>query len=177
MSETAKYRHLTVKYCYGERGTPLTVLDVASQGDPVVPWAWQLDLPRAEFLQYSGGTKPVNQYQLAGYADKLPLEDDSLDVLYSSHFIEDVVDWVPVLREWTRVLKHGGTLIICLPDKHRWNYAVQHLKQPPNCAHRHESFPGELSGYAKMFGWDVVEDRLTECHPNDYNIIFVAKKI
>jgi hypothetical protein len=49
MSETSKYRHLTEPYCRDGAGRPLTVLDVASQGDPVVTWAWQLDLPEAEF--------------------------------------------------------------------------------------------------------------------------------
>jgi SAM-dependent methyltransferase len=178
MSETAKYRTLTEGYCRDGAGRPLTVLDVASQGDPVVTWAWQLDLPEAEFHHYSGGqTRKGRGIQLSGFATRLPVDDNSLDVLYSSHFIEDVLDWQPVLREWTRVVKPGGKLIILLPDKERWNYAVQHLKQPVNCAHKHESYPGELSTYAKEMGWQVIEDRLTKLHPNDYNILFVATKL
>jgi hypothetical protein len=176
MSETSKYRHLTVKYCYNDAGQSVTVLDVASQGDPVVPWAWQLDLPATEFEYYSGGQKRRG-IQLSGHADQLPIDDESVAVLYSSHFLEDVLDWRPVLREWTRVVKRGGKIVILLPDKGRWNYAVQHLGQPVNCAHRHESYPGELSTYAEEVGWKVIEDRLTDCHPNDYSIIFCAEKL
>lgn len=176
MSETSRYRSLTSLHCRDLNGVPLTVLDVASQGDPVVPWAWQLDLPPEEFKHYSGGRDPVG-IQLAGHADKLPVASNSLDVLYSSHFLEDNLDWRPFLREWTRVVKRGGKIIILLPDKERWDYAVQHLKQPVNCAHKHEAYVGELSSYAAEMGWRVIEDRLTECHPNDYNILFVAVKV
>src|SRR5688572_12511938 len=110
MSETSKYRHLTKPYCYNEDGTPLAVLDVASQGDPVVPWAFQLDLPPDEFEKYSNGQRPVG-IQLAGYASVLPIASESVDVLYSSHFIEDVYDWTPLLKEWTRVVKKNGKII------------------------------------------------------------------
>jgi SAM-dependent methyltransferase len=178
MSETARYRHLTEPYCKDGAGRPLTVLDVASQGDPVVTWAWQLDLPEAEFAHYSGGqTRKGRGIQLSGHAHKLPVDDNTLDVLYSSHFLEDTLDWRPILHEWTRVVKKGGKLIILIPDKARWNYAVLHLKQPVNCSHRHEGYPGELSTYAKEMGWKVIEDRLTECHPHDYNILFVCEKL
>ncbi len=43
-SETAKYRHLTAEYCF-QNDMPAVGVDIASQGDPVVPWAIQLDLP------------------------------------------------------------------------------------------------------------------------------------
>lgn len=48
----------------------------------------------------------------------LPLESESLDEVFASHIIEhfyfDEVEYV--LREWLRVLKHGGKLTIIVPD-------------------------------------------------------------
>lgn len=169
-SETAKYRHLTVPYLAG------TVLDIASQGDPVVPWAFSLDLPIAEYLKYNSGHTPANPIQLRGHADSLAvISSGSMDAIYSSHLIEDYLHWTPVLTEWTRVLKKGGHLVILLPDRHLWGLAIQG-GQPPNCAHKRESWPGELSTYAPKLGLEVLEDKLSECYPGDYNIIFVGRK-
>jgi predicted SAM-dependent methyltransferase/glycosyltransferase involved in cell wall biosynthesis len=48
----------------------------------------------------------------------LPLERTSVDTIYSSHLIEhfDFHEGQTVLREWQRVLKEGGILIIETPD-------------------------------------------------------------
>lgn len=168
-SETAKYRHLTAPHCAG------VTVDLASQGDPVVPWAISFDLPEAEYLRYSGGRQPPNPIPLRGHADQLPFVEGSIDTLYSSHLLEDYFDWTPILREWVRVVRPGGKLVILVPDKKLWNEAIAR-GQPPNCQHRHESHPGELTTYAAALGLEVLEDRLTACYPGDYTILFVARK-
>lgn len=178
MSETAKYRALTRPYCYGEDGEPLTVLDVASQGDPVVPWAFQLDLPPKEFERYSSGQKPVG-IQLYGHAEKLPIADESLSVVYSSHWLEDrnPREWPAIFTEWSRVLKPGGVIIILVPDHELWQYAIRELHQPPNCAHfSPEPSVGDISRVANSVGLEVIEDRRTECFSNDYSILAVLRK-
>ena len=49
---------------------------------------------------------------------KLPHEDESVDLIYASHVLEyfDREEVLPILREWVRVLKRGGTLRIAVPD-------------------------------------------------------------
>jgi SAM-dependent methyltransferase len=168
-SETGKYRHLTAKHCSGAG------VDIASQGSVVVPWAFSFDLPREEFDYYNSNNPPKGPIHLRGHATKLPFENDSLDFVYSSHLLEDYEDWIQPLREWTRVLKPGGNLIILVPDKKLWNEAIE-KGQPPNCSHKHESYAGELSTYATMMGWTVVHDELTNCFPGDYSVLFVAKR-
>lgn len=175
-SETEKYREFTVPHCYRADGQPGCGVDIASQGASVVPWAMGFDLPKAEFDYYCGNHPAKGLIQLRGHADKLPFDDGSLDFLYSSHLLEDYLDWLPVLKEWTRVLKPGGKLIILVPDKKLWNEAIAR-GQPPNCSHRHESYAGELSTYAAAIGVRVIEDRLTNVVPGDYSIIFCAQKI
>lgn len=179
MSETAKYRIQTTKYCYDATGTPVTVLDVASQGDPVVPWAWQLDLPPSEFRHYSNGQEPKG-IQLAGFAHKLPVADATLDVVYSSHLIEDFSreEWLKVFREWHRVLRPLGRMVILVPEVTRWRYAIEVLGQCPNCSHHApEPHVGEISHYATPIGFRTIEDRLTEAYPHDYTIIYVGEKV
>jgi len=169
ISETSKYRHLTVPHCQG------CGVDVASQGDPVVPWAMNFELPEKEFAYYNSGNKPRGPIQLSGFANALPFNNDSLDFVYSSHLLEDFADWTPLLKEWVRVLKPGGKLIVLIPDRELWVAACE-KGQPPNDAHRHEGKPGELSTYAEALGLKVLEDRLTNVFEGDYSILFVAQK-
>lgn len=175
-SETARYRHLTQKYCWLPNGFPGCGVDIASQGDSVVPWAIGLDLPVTEFMVYCSNESPKGPIQIRGHADHLPFEADSLDFVYASHIIEDFEDWNPILDEWTRVLHPGGYLIILVPDKARWAIALEN-GQTPNCAHRHESFVGELSACCERFGLKAIEDRLTDQFPGDYTILFVGIKM
>lgn len=116
-SETAKYRALTTPHCYLPDGKPGCGVDIASQGDSVVPWAMGFDLPSNEFNYYCGGAPAKGFIQLRGHAHSLPFDGGSLDFVYSSHLLEDYLDWMPILKEWVRVLKTGGKLIVLVPDK------------------------------------------------------------
>lgn len=185
LSETAKYRHLTRPFCFirqdGLDGDKVPVdpgcgIDIASQGDPVVPWAMQLDLPLDEFNVYCSNHPAKGPIQLRGHADKLPFDSESLDFVYSSHLLEDYLDWTPVLAEWVRVLKVGGCLIVLIPEKTLWAEAIA-AGQTPNCAHKHEGLVGELTSYAQAFGMEVLEDRLTNVFPGDYTILGVFRKL
>lgn len=163
-SETSSRRHLTVKYCQG------LGLDLGSGGDPVVPSAIQVELLRPYTPDLGNKQFPI---QLRGDAANLYwFRNSVLDYVYSSHLLEDFEDWMPLLREWTRVLKIGGYLVIMIPDKVEWRKAVKN-GQPPNLSHKHEGYPGELTLCMKQIGnFDILEDRITD----KYNILFVAKK-
>lgn len=184
-SETSRYRELTNKYCYlWEHGpdlmeAPISAgcgIDIASQGDPVVPWAWQLDLPTQEFAFYNSNNQPRGPIQLRGHGDSLPVDSHSLDFVYSSHLLEDYPDWMPVLTEWSRVLKPGGYMIILIPDRERWIAACE-AGQPPNDFHRHETRgPEEIASYAERVGCEVVECRFTDLSPGDYTVLAVFRK-
>lgn len=191
-SETSKYLKLTTKYCFVEipcpenfhsevkPGETISVpgcgIDIASQGSPVVPWAWSLDLYPEQFAWYNSGHLPRGPLQIRGSALRLSMiESDSLDFVYSSHLLEDFADWTPALKEWVRVLKPGGNLIILIPDRERWVAACA-AGQPPNDFHRHEGKVGELSLYANELGLEVIEDRLTDLDSMDYSILFVGRK-
>jgi SAM-dependent methyltransferase len=50
-------------------------------------------------------------------ASALPLADDSLDYLCSSHVLEHLPDPLGALHEWHRVLRPGGWLYLVVPDK------------------------------------------------------------
>lgn len=170
-TESEKYVHLVSRFLVGNG------VDIGAGGKPVVPHAIAFDLPPEQYGQYHSGLTPDRVIQWGGDCHKLPFKDSVCDFVFSSHLIEDFLDWNPLLREWVRVIKPGGHLVILLPDKKLWNEAIAR-GQPPNCAHKHESYVGELSEYARrMGGLQIIEDRLADQFPGDYTIVFVARRM
>jgi len=169
-TESEKYVSVVEKYLEGNG------VDVGCGAKPVVPWAIAMDLPPRDYGEYHSGMDPARAIQFGGDARDLPFRNQVLDFVFSSHLIEDFLDWRPLLFEWVRVLKRGGYLVILVPDKTLWAEAIA-KGQPPNCAHKHESRVGELSEWASTLGIHVIEDRLTNLFPGDYTILFVGQKI
>lgn len=52
------------------------------------------------------------------------VEDESVDFIHSSHCLEHLVDPKQGLRNWLRVLKPGGHLIITVPDEDLYEQGV-----------------------------------------------------
>lgn len=171
-TEHSKWRPVVAPYLVGNG------IELATGGDPIVPTSIQFELSEASYAHYNSN-QPIRgavQWRDDNAIFDLPFRDGTLDYVASSHLLEDFYDWMPLLMEWVRVLKPGGLLVVCLPDKERWNAAIRN-GQPPNCAHKHESFVGELSTYAPRLGLKVLRDGFTESPPGDYNILFVGQKI
>lgn len=52
-----------------------------------------------------------------GDAENIPLEDNTLDYLLSSHVIEHVPNPVKAFLEWNRVLKNNGIIFMIFPKR------------------------------------------------------------
>lgn len=129
MSETAKCRERLAPYCSGSG------LDLGFGGDPIVPWAICFDLPKPYAQE---GPHPQH---LAGDARDLSMfADNSLDFVFSSHLLEDFEDTDAVVREWARVLKPGGNLVIYCPDEQRYRKVCAETGQVYNEAHKNAYF-------------------------------------
>lgn len=176
MSETARYRHLTVPFCQGNG------LDIACGNDPVTPNAIQVELSKERMKHYRGGEEPNNNIELHGddFWKALPFKTGVLDFVYSSHYLEDVPheEWVPTLREWLRVLKSGGHLVILCPERNLWKAALDR-GQTMNAAHRYEPYLGDISKSVAVTGVraEVVQEKLTALDADDYTIMAVFKKL
>lgn len=177
-SEVEKYQGLFWKYCLWE-GMPTCGVDLACGGKPGVPWAIPFDLSKEEYARYNSNYAPRGPIALTGHADKLPFEDDSLGFIICSHWLEDTGqhEWPMIFTEWKRCLRHGGNLIVLVPEVVRWNYAIRELGQCPNCSHSApEPSVGDMSRVAVAIGFDVIEERLTELEKHDYSILGVFRK-
>jgi SAM-dependent methyltransferase len=81
------------------------ILDIGYRGyggevEPIVPHAIGIEL---DYPGYDGRT--------------LPFTDFSQDAVFSSHCLEHIEDYRGALRDWFRVLKVGGYLVIAVPHK------------------------------------------------------------
>ncbi len=177
VSESAKYRHLTRKYCLRDDGEPGCGIDLASQGDPVVPWAWQLDLPNDEFLYYNAGHQIRGPVNLRTSAFTHFVENESLDFIYCSHLLEDRAydEWEEIMRNWKSALKPKGLLILLCPERNLWAEAIR-KGQCPNCSHRYEPLLGDLSRAGEAAGLTTVTEQMTNVFEGDYSILYVGRK-
>lgn len=164
-SETSKCRARLAPYCVGYG------VDLGFGGDPITPHAIRVDLP-SPYTQV--GHLPV---QLGGDTAKLHwFADDALDFVYSSHLLEDFIDTKSVLKEWMRVLRPGGRLIIFCPDEQRFRAHCAKTGQPYNPHHKHAHFSlefvkGLLAGLGQtkvvcenpdvdLYSWDLVVEKV-----------------
>jgi SAM-dependent methyltransferase len=65
------------------------------------------------------------------------IPDHAYDFVLSSHSLEHIANPVKALREWTRVVKHGGAIIIVLPDYRR---TFDHRRRPTDVEHMLEDY-------------------------------------
>src|SRR5687767_9618995 len=179
--ETAKHRHLVRPYCQGNGA------DLGSAGVPVVPWAIQLDLPPDEYTAYN----PVRGdafIHWRGSALDLPFKDSTLDWVHASHILEDFEEWDTPLREWHRVLKAGGHLIIAVPDHARFRERVRKAKEEhgvdlDNCSHRTEHLV-HLGALTEWFAdnmaspkYEVLYDGFVSDSPDEYSLLWVGRRL
>ena len=77
----------------------------------------------ANNLKQWGKLSPADEYALRLNVDvtcdckKLELfASQSMDFVFSSHLLEHIEDAGAALKEWWRVIKHNGYLVLYLPD-------------------------------------------------------------
>ncbi len=129
MSETAKCRERLQGYCTG------IGIDLGFGGDPITSQALCFDLPSPY------ANVGMHRQHFAGDARDLSVfMPDAFDFVFSSHLLEDFEDTEMVLREWVRVLKPGGNLIIYCPDEIIYRAHCARTGQTYNEAHKIADF-------------------------------------
>lgn len=121
---TGVVRDHLLKFCTGNG------LDIGFGGFPICPTALTLDQPGC-----------VHKGNLSGDAGDLRwFRDGVLDYVFSAHCLEDAQDTAAWLREWWRVLKPGGHLVMLLPDQAAYSKHCRKAGVEPNGAHKHADF-------------------------------------
>jgi ADP-heptose:LPS heptosyltransferase len=106
-------------------------------------------------------------------ADKLDVfADQSMDFVYSSHTLEHVEDFKSCLKEWWRLVKVGGYMVLYLPHK---NFYPNIGEPGANPDHKHDFLPSDIIA-AMPSGFDIVEceDRNAD---DEYSFLLVFKRL
>ena len=82
--------------------------------------------------------------------------DSSFDFVFSSHLLEHIVNTEATLKEWMRVIKNDGYLILYLPHKDFYPNVGQDGANPD---HKHDFVPDDIIRFMKKCGsWDLIEN-------------------
>lgn len=125
--ETSSVKHIILPYiekdCYG--------IDIGFGGDLIREDFVSCDLP-VPYGDYEGYKIDIP----CDVSQGIPVKDNTFDVVYSSHLIEDFENTEEILEEFIRILKDQGTLILVFPDQKKYEEDCKLHGTVPNAAHK-----------------------------------------
>ena len=108
-------------------------------------------------------------------ADCVPvISDRYFDWVYSSHLLEHMEDPLKALKEWWRILKPKGVLVLYLPHEDLYPKVGTEGANPD---HKHDLSEQKLIDWmVKVGGWDL--ERCEQRNENDeYSFLMVFRKL
>ena len=135
------------KYCQGEG------LDIGCGNDPVVDGCsgWDLENGDAQYL--------------------IGVEDESFDFVYSSHCIEHMDDVREAIKNWFRVVRSNGYLIIYGPDRDLYE-KKRELPSRFNPHHKHMFLLGHSEAPDTL---DIIEEFKQALIGKEYDIEYIKR--
>ena len=113
---------------------------------------------------------------IIGDAQKLDIiGSKSLDAVFSSHLLEHIDKHISALKEWWRVIKIGGYLVLYLPHKDLYPNIGE---KGANVNHKHDFLPKDIISILKenCTNWDLVES-FVKNGENEYSFLQVFQKL
>ena len=118
---------------------------------------------------------------VADATDLSVFSSQSMDFIFSSHLLEHIEDTEKTLREWWRVIKPGGYLVLYLPDKTLYPNIGTDGANPD---HKHDFHRDDIILLMEQMkgGWDILRNELRNNdngegqYGNEYSFFQVYKK-
>lgn len=157
--EVRKCRERIVEYLHG------TVLDFGCGNEKVCFNAVGIDFD-SDKAELKLDLSNIKSYRFFG--------NDIADVVFSSHFLEDIIDYKSVIKEWWRILKPEGHLILYLPHKDFY----PNIGQPgANTRHKHDFIPSDIIEAIHECGSNKIVSCETYSDADEYSFLIVAQKL
>lgn len=131
------------QYCNGG-----VTIELGCGGQKTIPAAIGVDIiPKGEQIPYVDAKSVADV--VADVSKPLPFKDDYADTVIARQVLEHCLDSVSCLREWRRILKPGGRLLISCPDE-RLDEGV-----PINPEHLHAFTAESLESIISLLGFKI----------------------
>lgn len=92
----------------------------------------------------------LSQADVAASGERLPFVSGWADSIVARHNLEHYVDTVATLREWARVVRPGGRLVIVVPDEEAYDGRTVLLDD----THFHAFSAGSITSLLPLVGWE-----------------------
>lgn len=159
--EAQKVKYLTIPYTRG------VGLDVGCGPERIWPHAVGID----RYISPKGAA-------VSGDIKKLPMfTEGGADWVFSSHALEDFAeeDTVPILREWWRVIRPGGHLILYLPHEDHYPKIGEDGCNPAHLRNFNPQNVIDAMTKVAEQEWDLLEDEV-RAGGNEYSFFQVYRK-
>ena len=132
-------------------------------------------VPSGKLGRVGSVTGKVSEADICTSGDDLSMfEDGELDFVVARHNLEHYHDVIKTLREWTRVLKKGGTMALIVPDELGLNAVGRHTMEL-DPTHYHVFTQESIRNILDLFdGLQVVK---CETVIENWSFICVCKKL
>jgi SAM-dependent methyltransferase len=94
---------------------------------------------------------------LGASATELPFRSEAFDGLFAGEILEHVLDPVGTVREWARLVRPGGTLVVTTPNRKRITNLLNRADTPMGPDHVSELSYGEALRLFRDAGLEVLE--------------------
>lgn len=155
--EVRKCRDRVVPYLHG------VILDLGCGDEKIIPQAIGVDLhDKADLRIDLSAPNALNLFN-----------SNSVDIVFSSHFLEDCIDYKNVLKEMWRVIKPHGKLILYLPHKDLYPNIGQ---DGANINHKHDFRPDDILEALQEESFKVIRNE-TYDQLDEYSFELILEKI
>jgi ADP-heptose:LPS heptosyltransferase/predicted SAM-dependent methyltransferase len=144
-------------------------LDIGAGEFKVLPHAISVDNMHHE--QFGFSVKPD---VMVDTAERLEIfGSQSMDFVFSSHLLEHIENYPAALKEWWRLVKQGGYMILYLPDEDEYPKVGEPHANPD---HKWNVNYGKvLAAMEDLRGWDLIDYQKRNAD-DEYSLLFIFKK-
>lgn len=150
-----------------------TVLELGCGATKTVPHSVGVDrVPKGEMIPHIGKESVADI--VSDVSEQLPVNDCSYDNVIARHILEHSLDSIKTLKEWNRVLKVGGQLVVAVPNENVGKGI------PMNPEHVHAFKPESLKTLMELCGFkeaQVVDPKNGISFVGFYEKVFHVGKI
>lgn len=113
---------------------------------------WEGSISEGENFSYYPDKKGYQYISEATDLSKIP--DDKYDFILSCHSLEHTANPLKALKEWNRVVRKDGYIILVLPDK---NFTFDELRPVTKFKHLQEDFENDIDEHDETHFTEVID--------------------